>query len=154
MIDTDEWLTLKEAAEQIGCSVITLRRMIKRNTVQAKQVDTPNGRAWRVLSSTLISLPRVHVAQGDHALGVQGDQGPVALELVRLVAQLQADKAELAQRVGFLQAELQKRDEQLKALQAPQSEPTSVEPASALETTEEPPRGPWRRLWRWMMATG
>jgi hypothetical protein len=61
---------------------------------------------------------------------------------------------ELAGRCGYYQAENEQLKTTLKALQAPQPELTPMEPASALETAEEPPRGPWRRLWRWMLATG
>jgi excisionase family DNA binding protein len=146
----DQWLTLKEAAEAMGCSVVTLRRMIKRNTVQARQVDTPNGRAWRVLSSSLISLPRVHVAQADHSLITPPDQGPAMLELVRLVAQLQDDKARMAQRIGFLEAQLSLSESRLAALEAPKAEPAAAEPtAAATETVSEPATAPWwRRVWR------
>jgi excisionase family DNA binding protein len=145
----DQWLTLKEAAETMGCSVVTLRRMIKRNTVQARQVDTPNGRAWRVLSSSLISLPRVHVAQADHSLITPPDQGPAMLELVRLVAQLQDDKARMAQRIGFLEAQLSVSESRLSVLEAPKAEPVDVESAAAAEAAPAPAtRRWWRRMWR------
>lgn len=147
MIQTDEWLTLKEAAETIGCSVVTLRRRIKRNTVQARQVDTPNGRAWRVLSSSLISLPKVHVAQADHTLDTQPDQGLATLELVRLVAQLQADKTEMAQRIGFLESRLQYAELRVLTIEAPQPEPAPTEPTPVVEVVSEPAVRPWWRFW-------
>ena len=147
MIQTDEWLTLKEAAETMGCSVVTLRRMIKRNTVQARQVDTPNGRAWRVLSSSLVSLPKVHVAQVDHTLVTQPDQGLATLELVRLVAQLQADKTEMAQRIGFLESRLQYAELRVLTIEAPKPGPTTVEPPPAAEAVSAPAVRPWWRRW-------
>jgi hypothetical protein len=61
------------------------------------------------------------------------------------VAQLQADKTELAQRIGFLQAELQQRDETIRALQAPREEPTAIEAVVAIDPVGEPPRPPWWR---------
>src|SRR5438128_398132 len=46
---TGEWLPLLEAASVLGVSIDTMRRRIKRGEVEAQQVPTPKGPAWRVL---------------------------------------------------------------------------------------------------------
>jgi hypothetical protein len=59
-----------------------------------------------------------------------------------LADKLQQQNLELAGRIGWLQAELQQRDEQLKALQEPAVEP---EPARAGQDAVDSPRAerPW-----------
>jgi len=44
-----EGVTIAEAAAHLGVSSDTVRRRIRRGDVQAMQVHTPNGPAWRVL---------------------------------------------------------------------------------------------------------
>jgi hypothetical protein len=75
----------------------------------------------------------------------------VAAGLLHLVDRLQRENLELAGRLGFLQAELQQRDETIRALQAPREEPenaVSVTVVSADQVDAPPPRRPswWRRV--------
>ena len=73
--------------------------------------------------------------------------GPGVVELVALVDKLQQQNLDLAGRLGFLQSELQQRDEQLKALQAPREELASQElPADATPAEERPRPSWWRRV--------
>jgi uncharacterized coiled-coil protein SlyX len=70
--------------------------------------------------------------------------------LVALVKEQQTTIMELSGRLGFLQAELQQRDEQLKALMAPQDSLATA--AYAEEVPDAPQPGRWRRVLRWLGA--
>ena len=153
----ERWLTLKEAAETMGCSVVTLRRLIKKNRVQARQVTTPHGPAWRVLSSSVISLPRVITGPPEQGLVAQADQGAgqAMVELVRLVNQLQEDKAILAQRIGTLETLLRIAEERVEALEAPKDGPShrlemAPESTPPAEAVSRAPTSLWSRLVGWL----
>ena len=151
--DTDEhWLTLADAAPQLGCSVDTLRRRVKRGEIEARQVRMRHGPTWQV---RLESLPKVDdvpraVADGtptvDPRVGSvprHNADGVATVELVRLVGRLQEENRQLAGQVGFLQAQTQQLQDQVKLLQAPpadQVKESGAEPEPAR-------RRWWRRLW-------
>jgi excisionase family DNA binding protein len=129
MQDTAEGLRLTEAAAQLGVSTDTVRRRIQRGDLSARQLDTKFGPAWRVLlGSAPVPANGLHGNPSPLTDGLHGGTtvGRSVVELVALVDKLQQQNLELAGRLGFLQAELQQRDEQLKALQAPQPERTPV----------------------------
>jgi hypothetical protein len=71
-------------------------------------------------------------------------------------AMWQARAEMLAGELADARVQVQQRDEQLKALQAPQQEPPTQEPPATAVLTEEPPAafqpGRWRRVWRWLVA--
>jgi excisionase family DNA binding protein len=157
-------MSARQAAAYCGVSDKTIRRWIAAGRLAAAR----DGHDFQISREALDAVRgpgRIQAADnvaGDAAPAADSRAASAALgaaaaaqgaALVELVARQEQTILELAGRVGWLQAELQQRDEQLKALQAPQPEPT-VEPASAIAAAEEPPRGPWRRLWRWMLATG
>ena len=169
--DTDEhWLTLADAAPQLGCSVDTLRRRVKRGEIEARQVRMRHGPTWQV---RLESLPKVDdvpraVADGTPTVDPRVGSAPRAVadgtptvdprvgsvprhnadgvatvELVRLVGRLQEENRQLAGQVGFLQAQTQQLQDQVKLLQAPpadQVKESGAEPEPAR-------RRWWRRLW-------
>jgi hypothetical protein len=74
----------------------------------------------------------------------------VILDQSRQIAKLNDERAELFGRLGFLQAQLQAKDEQVKALMAP-TEPEPTPATIAPRWPEEPappePPRPWWRLW-------
>jgi hypothetical protein len=143
-----EWLGLAEAAERLGCSVDTLRRRIKRQEVEARQVPTKHGPAWQLrlgpwgVQTGMRTVGRTvgtaaegpQGADGRHAYpghvdgGQEGgqpvqDESEVALAvgpaLVQLVDRLQRENLFLAGQVGFLQAKLQTAEDTIRLLQAP-----------------------------------
>jgi excisionase family DNA binding protein len=151
---TYDLVTVKQAAERLGCSVQTVRRLIRSGRLRADLVARPQGSAWRVMLPVDQDAPADHVVQTGASLERATIRDvPGITEIVAELAAARLMIAQQAERLGFLQAELQQRDEQLKALMAPKEEPTSVEPAVAGSPAEEPPQAPWRRLWRWMMMT-
>jgi hypothetical protein len=141
----EHWLALRAAAREMGCSVVTLRRMIKRNKVQARRVHGPHGPAWEVLSSTLLSLPTVRSGELDQRSAAQPEQG--AGDWITLVRELRAENATLHQMVGRLQAELSQAREQLALV--PPAEPPEVAPSATPEpeATPEPAQRVWWRFW-------
>lgn len=121
--EQDGWLTLAEAADRLGVWIYTIRRQVKRGELKAEQVATRHGLAWRV---SLSNLPGVEpTLSSEPNQGAQG-QGVDSIRLLAMLDERDRTIMELSGRLGFLQAELQQRDEQLKALQAPQPEPTPV----------------------------
>jgi hypothetical protein len=67
------------------------------------------------------------------------------------VRHLTQQNLEMAGRLGYLQAQLTAKDEQIKALEAPQGADRTAPPAGAifrpLPAEPEPPRRPWWRFW-------
>jgi hypothetical protein len=143
-----------------------LRRRIAAGEIRAERVRRPQGHAWRVY------LPR-QLNGGQHANGTVQDaastlqapagtvqqhpptthQGLVAL-LERAqddIRRLNDERAELYGRLGYMQAQLAAKDEQIKALQAPKEPLAPPPPAGAifrpLPAEPEPPQRPWWRFW-------
>jgi excisionase family DNA binding protein len=141
--DAAEWLTLAEAASRLDVSIYTVRRQVKRGELQAEQVATPHGRAWRVRLTTLPGeLPTVSSEVKQPAQGVD------AADLLRLVEKLQQQNLELAGRVGYFQAENAQLRERLALMP-----PAAPEPVPAAEAVSEPAtRRWWRRALRWVQV--
>jgi len=135
-----EWLTLPEAAERLGLSVITLRRRLKEGGLEGKQVPSKHGPQWLVrLEADAKPAPTLvagTVEEGDNGYqgeATQGDKGGqelVNLELVRLVEKLQEENRALAEaaaawqgRAEVLSLQLSHSQERVLALEAPKIEP-------------------------------
>lgn len=71
--------------------------------------------------------------------------------LAALVDKLAQQNLEMAGRLGYLQAQLAARDEQIRALQAPKEPIAPPPPAGVifrpLTGEPDPPRRPWWKLW-------
>jgi excisionase family DNA binding protein len=151
-----EGLTIAEAASQLGCSVDTIRRRIRRGELVAQQVPTQRGPAWRVTLGTLPgTLPTVGSTLGSAAMHVE------APLLAQLLADAQAELVRKAEAAAMWQARAEMLAGQVERLQlalaapkpnsseiAPQrdSEHAAVEPA---QTSSEPPQArPWWAFWR------
>jgi excisionase family DNA binding protein len=93
------WFTINEAAALLGVSSTTVRRALKRGEFEVRQVSTSHGPTW------LIWLERPPGADGTLEAGET--DSPAMVELIRLVASLQAENRNLADQVGFLRAQLQ-----------------------------------------------
>src|SRR5262249_7673653 len=138
-------LTIDQAATRLGLSVTTVRRRIRQKKIRATLVDGDHGPEYRVQlepgQATTVDGERRRDDGQDDQLRL-GTDPPAVSSLVALVdrlttenGRLQDERAELYGRLGFLQAQLQTRDEQIKALMAP-TEPTPA-PAAA-RWPEEP----------------
>ena len=159
MAHAEEWLTLREAAGQMGCSVVTLRRAIRKGSVQARQVPGKHGPTWQVASSTL-STPLSRLAgRVDHPPTAQGAEGSGLADLVAWARQLEADKsalqAQLAQmehhyqqQVWHLECELAEAVERLKALAEPKVVELAAGPTSDDGAVSRPAAKRWWRFGR------
>jgi len=162
-VDVDAEVDLREAATRLGISERTVRRRLHRGELEGRQVPTPQGPAWRIRLDTLPPLTHGHD-------GVRADGADLAAAL-RIIGEQQTQLREQAQQllqlagqVGYVQAQLQQRDEQLKALTAPTEASTAAHaPESAQEghqtasvagvvsddlaTPAAAPRKAWWRFW-------
>jgi excisionase family DNA binding protein len=152
------YLSARDAAARCGVSERTVRRWIVKGRLPADR----DGREFRIACEALAPFLG-HAADNGQGAAAESDmsaaspqQGAalsadVAAGLLHLVDRLQRENLELAGRLGFLQAELQQRDETIRALQAPREEPenaVSVTVVSADQVDAPPPRLPswWRRV--------
>ena len=155
MQEVEEWVSLNEAATQLGVSVQTLRRRIKDDQVRARKVDSPYGPAWEV---SLSKVERVVNTEGSDQGGsstveneLSGfDEGGSStvdnglsthgmVEALQIIQQLQQEvvaKAEVASlwqgRAEVLTMQLAQAQDTIKALEAPK--------------VEEKPKA-WWKLW-------
>ena len=72
--------------------------------------------------------------------GAADDDGPAAVELVRLVRHQQDQLTQLAGQVGFLQAQLQQAHETIKLLQAPPDETAGAAGGGGIVGVEDRPQ--------------
>jgi excisionase family DNA binding protein len=158
-------LSARAAAERCGVSERTLRRWIASGRLPAKK----DGGSFRVAAVDLEMLTEhrnSHAAaqSGQAAAPVNGaaangaasaadmPQRDAAIQtLIAEVRRLNDERAELYGRLGYMQAQLAAKDEQIKALQAPKEPITPPPPAGVifkpLPTEPDPPRRPWWRFW-------
>jgi excisionase family DNA binding protein len=158
------WFTIAEVAPLLGVSVDTVRRRLKRGQLEARQVHTQHGPTWEVCLGDL----QGHAAAVPMQAAQGAAEGPAMLEALRLVDRLQRENRELAERVGFLHAQLGEARERIRMLEAPKEpEPMPVpEPAPYPAPMEPGPDGPvrgpspppseggsapwWSRWWGWL----
>ena len=158
----EETMSLVDASEHLGLATSTLRRWIKNGRLEATRIARPQGGyEWQVPRKALASTRSAHVRKrpgradgvsmrsshpgvAQSLNGHPGEQSLGIAELAALVRERDAAMREkdekvtqLAGQVGFLQAQLQQAQEQVKLLQAPPDD----EPA--------PQRRWWRKVWRW-----
>ncbi len=176
--DGDDLLTIAQAAEALGLSVKSVRRRIKAGSLEAEQVDGKFGAEWRVRLTTARPgvagadhSPSAGHIRSDHGTSngrmtngreattpqtTRADQGIARLADLLERAQddirrLNDERAELYGRLGYMQAQLAAKDEQIKALEAPKEPIAPPPPAGALfrplPTEPDPPRRPWWRFW-------
>ena len=156
----DGWMTLAEAATYLSVSTDTIRRRLKRGELEAQQVPTPYGPAWRVRvgrAPGVGSIPPGNVS-GVGSAAVQ-EQSEGLLEALRLVRELQQQNVELAGAAGMWQARAEFLAGQVDQLQRALEAPRQPEPAPGFTgansdgTPVEParpstkPKRPWWRFW-------
>lgn len=127
MSGTERYLSAREAADYCGVSERAVRKWLEQGKLSAFK----RGRTFCIAVADLVPFQRNlerNVATSPQAGALSADRTSVdqversdgsadLVELVRLVRDQQHTITELAGRVGFLQAELQQRDAQLRALQ-------------------------------------
>jgi excisionase family DNA binding protein len=152
----DDGLTIAEAASQLGCSVDTIRRRIRRGELDAQQVPTQHGPAWRIMLGMLPGTVPTVVGStlGSAAMHVE------APLLAQLLADAQAELVRKAEAAAMWQARAEMLAGQVErlqlALEAPKPDSPEIAPqrdseASAVATTqpssETAKRAPWWRFW-------
>ncbi len=147
------WLTLKEAAQQLGVSEDTVRRRVFRRLLPARREETPQGYRWLV---RLDGAPVAEDAEWKPADSAEAPTGPAPLvpfkgggELSDFVnglllpwrERVEAQGAELERLQGALRLERDARQEaeaRLRVLQEPAAEPAG---------TVVGPQRPWWKFW-------
>src|SRR6266508_6760300 len=106
---TERWLPLAEAAAELGISVDTARRRLRKGQLIGEQRPTPQGFTWCVCigdGATWAAAPMQRAQAG-------------LPELVALVDRLQRENRDLAGMVGSLQQRLVFAEDRIRALEAP-----------------------------------
>ena len=157
-----QWVPIAEAAQQLGISIDTARRRVKRGELAAERRETPQGFAWWVcLGGAEVGTSTAHA---DADLGSEPPMQNVqvgstprrqseAAHLAELVRELQGEvlrRTEAATtwqaRAEFLAGQLEAARDEIRALAAPQvPEPPDL--------TTGPPWTRWPRGWIAGVAT-
>jgi hypothetical protein len=165
--EVEEWVSLAEAASQLGVSVQTLRRRIKDDQLRARKVDSPYGPAWEVSLSKLERVPNTpaHILdrevntddvdqgesptlenelssfdEGGRSTVEQGVSPPGVVEALELIQKLQQEVVAKAEAASLWQG----RAEVL-TLQLAQAQDT-IKALEAPKVEEEPVK-PWWKFW-------
>jgi hypothetical protein len=163
---TTGWLTLAQAAEQLGISVHAVRRRVKAGELVGHQVPTKHGAAWMVrLDGDRQGDATVPpgLREGDVTPAPASRNGhatvtevPGVVELVELIQELQAKlddahavivaRTEVAatwqERAGMLADRLALAESKLAALEAPTEPAPSESPIAPNLTAESPDPSP------------
>jgi excisionase family DNA binding protein len=137
-----QWLTIPEAAQRLGLSIVTVRRRIKQGSLEAELQPGIRGPEYRV---RLPSETIVRSAEPEQLTSV------VTTLLARLAEiedqRLAEGKAAAAwqAKAEMLGREVEQLKGRLAALQAPKEEPAPVVPPVEALLTEERPRAAWWR---------
>jgi len=112
-----EGFTIAQAAETLGVSQMTIRRWIKKGKIKAQLIDGTYGQEYRI-SKLPSRFPSGSLGK------------PLNSPLnssIEFVKTLQERNEYLAARVGYLESELRRAQDQIKLLAAPKSEKILVE---------------------------
>jgi hypothetical protein len=163
--DSGEWLPLAQAAQRLGLSLDATRQRMRRGKIEGRRVATAQGFRWEVHVGVVHPNGHLDTAPGSvHPNGSPPRDVHLAAHLGALVqvvdrlerqtetqaeqiAKLSDERAELYGRLGFLQAQLQAKDEQIKALEAPKEPPPAAPRWPEEPTPVDPPARPWWRFW-------
>jgi hypothetical protein len=95
----ERWVSLQEAASRLRLSIDTVRRRVKQGALESRKVPTRYGPAWQV---RLEDLP-APLPDRDSA------ETTAVVELMRLVEDLQDRLVRMAERIGYLQGQLEQQ---------------------------------------------
>lgn len=116
----DQAWTLTEAANAYNVTERTVRRWIKEQVVSAWKVDGPRGPEWRINSGSTMDKNQVHAGSTvDLETVTVPEQTASMLETDRLWELLKEKDAKieaLIMRTGYLQAQMETKEEQIKLL--------------------------------------
>src|SRR3989442_4007268 len=159
------YLSARAAAEACGVSEKTIRDWTRAGRLSAERAADGFRIAPEQLepfrrASAPTSAPHTNGvrAEAPHAEGsAEGDrggrprngaEGADSAEWAALVRHLTQQNLEMAGRLAFLQAQMQAKDEQIKALMAPREpEPAPPAPRWPEEPAPVEPARPWWRFW-------
>lgn len=103
----DEWLSLSEASDQLGVSVDTLKRRIRKGEMEGRKEPIASGFRWlvRIPSDGKVPPPRAVVPINDHALRNQLAVKDEQLrqrdqEIARLTSMLEITMVEIHAAIG------------------------------------------------------
>ncbi len=171
-----EWVPIAEAARQLGVSIDTVRRRIKRDEIVAERRETPQGFVWWVCLDGPAEVGSA-AAYADAEMGADPPtqtaqvgtlppkrQQSEAPHLAALVRELQVEvlrRTEAATawqvRAEVLAHQLAAAEEKIKALEAPKPDP-EAEPTPDPFPQPLPPNSdtaPWWRRWLpWLASAG
>ena len=116
----DQAWTLTEAANAYNVTERTVRRWIKEQVVSAWKVDGPRGPEWRINGGSTLDKNQVHAGSTvDLETIAVPEQIASMLETDRLWELLKEKDAKieaLIMRTGYLQAQMETKEEQIKLL--------------------------------------
>lgn len=139
-----EGLTLSEAASAFGVSKHTVRRWIKEGKVEAYKVNGERGPEWRVYGDhpdqnvDVDLTDKTNTFQSNLTQQVQPQQNATTellMEQMELIREMRHEMEGLTYRNGYLQAQLEHKDEQLKLL--PDFEALKQNSLKEIENKEE-----------------
>lgn len=159
--DTWQHLTVSEAAQRLGVSTATVRRMVRAGKLEGGTVLRPQGKTYVVRLPRQVSQPADRVADTEYVSGGMS-RGTVAAQeamaawstsvltpiLAPIVAELTASRLaneQKAQTIGRLTAELDVAKSENRALAA-RTAPQPVEPPT------EPPSARWPLWMTWALT--
>lgn len=131
---TSRYATVKEAAEQLGVSTETIRRMIRAGKLRAERVHRPQGSAFVVLLDDAAAVTSQETTAdatlGRHDATQQTPTSPALLAaeawsrgvvepLSRMIEEQRRDLEAKAERIGYLSAELDQARARLAEVEAP-----------------------------------
>lgn len=136
-------LTLSEAASVFGVSKHTVRRWIKEGRIEAYKVNGERGPEWRVYGdhpdqNVDVDLTAEGTFNAPGHSNVTEQPGPsteLLMEQMELIREMKNELEGLTYRNGYLQAQLEVKEEQLKLL--PDFEAKREKAESALREKEE-----------------
>jgi len=119
----DLW-TLNQAAEQLKVSLVTVRRRLQTGKLKGFKIEGLNGPEWRIVPPHQMACTvDDQTVQGvidntDHSVHTVGDHPDQVLisEHLDVIREMQAKLEALTYRNGYLEAQLENRDSQIKLL--------------------------------------
>jgi excisionase family DNA binding protein len=162
--ETYQRVTVREAAELLGVSGATIRRMIRDGRLVGERVLRPQGTAFLVWIPADASAGAGDASSTDQAARVMARDNAspadvmlaawsraVVEPLTRLIEDQQRQLSERAETIGrqaermaALETQLAAAEDRIRALEAPRTPTAGQQTAQAPDPTTEPPEPPWR----------